>query len=113
MAHVNTLDMGVTFFITLGIFSLLLAQNEQAIPFRRNWMMLAWAAMALAVLSKGLMGLILPGAALFLYSLFNRDVAVWLRMHWISGPRFLRGRRAVVRAGDAGQSRVLSVLLHP
>ncbi len=85
MAHVNTLDMGVTFFITLGIFSLLLAQHEQAIPFRRNWMMLAWAAMALAVLSKGLMGLILPGAALFLYSLFNRDVSVWLRMHWISG----------------------------
>ncbi len=85
MAHVNTLDMGVTFFITLGIFSLLLAQKEQAIPFRRNWMILAWAAMALAVLSKGLMGLILPGAALFLYSIFNRDVAVWLRMHWFSG----------------------------
>jgi 4-amino-4-deoxy-L-arabinose transferase-like glycosyltransferase len=85
MAHVNTLDMGVTFFITLGIFSLLLAQKEQAIPIRRNWMMLAWAAMALAVLSKGLMGLILPGAALFLYSVFNRDIAIWLRMHWISG----------------------------
>ncbi|MDD5471701.1 MAG: glycosyltransferase family 39 protein, partial [Sideroxydans sp.] len=85
MAHVNTLDMGVTFFITLGIFSLLLAQNEQAIPFRRNWMMLAWAGMALAVLSKGLMGLILPAAALFLYSVFNRDASIWLRMHWISG----------------------------
>ncbi|MDD2702047.1 MAG: glycosyltransferase family 39 protein [Sideroxydans sp.] len=85
MAHVNTLDMGVTFFISLGIFSLLLAQQESAIALRRNWMMLAWAAMALAVLSKGLMGLILPGAALFLYSLFNRDTVVWLRMHWFSG----------------------------
>jgi len=31
------------------------------------------------------MGLILPGAALFLYSLFNRDVRIWLRMHWVSG----------------------------
>ena len=29
MAHVNTLDMGVTFFITLGIFSLLIAQKEE------------------------------------------------------------------------------------
>ncbi len=85
MAHVNTLDMGVTFFISLGIFSLLLAQQESAIPLRRNWMVLAWAAMALAVLSKGLMGVILPGAALFLYSLLNRDSAVWLRMHWIIG----------------------------
>lgn len=85
MSHINTLDMGVTFFITLGIFSLLLAQKEVLIAHRRNWMLLAWAAMALAVLSKGLMGLILPGAALFLYTLFNRDVAVWLRMHWIVG----------------------------
>jgi len=85
MAHINTLDMGVTFFITLGIFSLLLAQQKSAQFYRRNWMLLAWAALALAVLSKGLMGVILPGAALFLYSLFNRDVAVWLRMHWVGG----------------------------
>jgi 4-amino-4-deoxy-L-arabinose transferase-like glycosyltransferase len=85
MAHVNTLDMGVSFFISLGIFSLLLAQKELAQHRRRHWMMLAWAAMALAVLSKGLMGLILPGAALFLYSVFNRDVVVWLRMHWFTG----------------------------
>ena len=85
MAHVNTLDMGVTFFITLGIFSLLLAQKETATASRRNWMLLAWAAMALAVLSKGLMGVILPGAALFLYSVLNRDLRIWLRMHWVSG----------------------------
>lgn len=85
MAHINTLDMGVTFFITLGLFSLLLAQKEPQTAQRRNWMLLAWAGLALAVLSKGLMGLILPGAALFLYSVFNRDVSVWKRMHWFSG----------------------------
>ncbi|HLY96018.1 MAG TPA: glycosyltransferase family 39 protein [Sideroxyarcus sp.] len=85
MAHINTLDMGVTFFITLGIFSLLIAQKEEHITQRRSWMLLAWAALALAVLSKGLMGLILPGTALFLYSVFNRDITVWKRMHWFSG----------------------------
>ena len=85
MSHINTLDMGVTFFITLGIFSLLLAQKEEQDAQRRNWMLLAWAALALAVLSKGLMGVILPGAALFLYSAFNRDIVIWKRMHWISG----------------------------
>ena len=85
MAHINTLDMGVTFFITLGIFSLLIAQKEEQVKQRRNWMLLAWAAMALAVLSKGLMGLILPGTALFLYSVFNRDITIWKRMHWFSG----------------------------
>jgi len=85
MAHINTLDMGVTFFITLGIFSLLLAQKEEQVAQRRNWMLLAWAALALSVLSKGLMGLVLPGAALFLYSVFNRDLKIWKRMHWVSG----------------------------
>ena len=85
MSHINTLDMGVTFFITLGIFSLLIAQKEEHTTQRRNWMLLAWAGLALAVLSKGLMGVILPGAALFLYSVFNRDVAIWKRMHWVSG----------------------------
>lgn len=85
MAHINTLDMGVTFFITLGIFSLLIAQKEVHPTRRRNWMWLAWAGLALAVLSKGLMGFILPGAALFLYSVFNRDIIIWKRMHWFTG----------------------------
>jgi 4-amino-4-deoxy-L-arabinose transferase-like glycosyltransferase len=83
MAHINTLDMGVTFFITLGIVGLLLGQQEGVdARTRRNWMWLAWVALALAVLSKGLMGLVLPGAALFLYSVAQRDIAVWKRMHW-------------------------------
>ncbi|MBI5890387.1 MAG: glycosyltransferase family 39 protein [Nitrosomonadales bacterium] len=85
MAHINTLDMGVTFFISLGIFALLIAQKEQQPARRRHWMWLAWAGLALAVLSKGLMGLVLPGAALFLYSVFNRDITVWKRMHWFTG----------------------------
>ena len=85
MAHINTLDMGVTFFISMGIFSLLIAQTEDIQVKRRNWMLLAWAGLALAVLSKGLMGLILPGTALFLYSVFNRDITIWKRMHWFSG----------------------------
>ena len=86
MAHINTLDMGVTFFITLGIVGLLLGQQaESEARTRRNWMYLAWAALGLAVLSKGLMGLVLPGAALFLYSVLQRDIAVWKRMHWGMG----------------------------
>jgi len=84
--HLNTLDMGVTFFITLGIVGLLLGQQAEInLRARRNWMCLAWIAMALAVLSKGLMGLVLPGAALFLYSIFQRDLGVWKRMHWSLG----------------------------
>jgi 4-amino-4-deoxy-L-arabinose transferase-like glycosyltransferase len=88
MGHINTLDMGVTFFITLGIFAFLLAQHsgstaQQAAS--RNWMLLAWAGMALAVLSKGLMGIILPGTAVFIYCLVQRDFTVLKRMHWLAG----------------------------
>jgi 4-amino-4-deoxy-L-arabinose transferase-like glycosyltransferase len=85
MAHINTLDMGVTFFLTLGIVGLLLGQSETEKGRQRNWMLLAWAALALAVLSKGLMGLILPGAALFIYMAVQRDFSVLKRMHWLPG----------------------------
>src|ERR1035437_3513797 len=85
MGHINTLDMGVTFFISLGIFALLLGQAETNIERQRNWMLLAWAGMALAVLSKGLMGIILPGTAVFIYCMVQRDFTVLKRMHWLSG----------------------------
>lgn len=85
MAHINTLDMGVTFFITLGILGLLLAQSQTDVRSRRNWMLVAWAGLALAVLSKGLMGIVLPGAALFIYCLVQRDFSVLKRMHWLPG----------------------------
>jgi len=86
MGHLNTLDIGVTFFITLGIVGLLFGQrNELSAAARRNWMYLAWAAMGMAMLSKGLIGFVLPGAALFVYSVVQRDFGVWKRMHWTGG----------------------------
>jgi 4-amino-4-deoxy-L-arabinose transferase-like glycosyltransferase len=85
MGHINTLDMGVTFFITLGILALLLGQSEMNLRLQRNWMLLAWAGMAFAVLSKGLMGIILPGTAVFIYCFVQRDFNVLRRMHWLPG----------------------------
>jgi 4-amino-4-deoxy-L-arabinose transferase-like glycosyltransferase len=46
----------------------------------------AWAALALATLSKGLIGVVLPGIALIAYSLATRDWALWRRLHIVSGP---------------------------
>jgi len=80
--------MGVTFFITLGILGLLLAQSQTDVRSRRNWMLVAWAGLALAVLSKGLMGIVLPGAALFIYCVVQRDFSVLKRMHWLPGLAF-------------------------
>jgi 4-amino-4-deoxy-L-arabinose transferase-like glycosyltransferase len=85
MGHVNTLDMGVTFFLTLGITGLLLGQAQADVKKQRNWIILAWAGLALAVLSKGLMGLVLPGTALFIYCIVQRDFSALKRMHWLPG----------------------------
>ena len=85
IGHLNTLDMGVTFLLNLGLLSLMLAQRDIAAAARRNWMWLAWAALGLAVLSKGLIGAALPAAALIVYTLWSRDWALWKRMHFWSG----------------------------
>ena len=74
IGHVNTLDMGVSFFLSAAVCAFLLAQHDAAdARARTRWMLAAWAALALAVLSKGLIGLVLPGATLVLYILIERD----------------------------------------
>ncbi|NUT59697.1 glycosyltransferase family 39 protein [Herbaspirillum sp. C9C3] len=86
MGHINTLDMGLSGMMTIALCSLLMAQRDGASrESQRNWMLLCWAGMALAVLSKGLIGIVLPGAVLVLYSVFARDWAIWKRLHLIKG----------------------------
>ena len=82
MGHINTLDMGLSGMMTLGLCGLLLAQRDQAgATEQRNGMLLCWLGMALATLSKGPMGIILPGAVLFIYTFVARDWRIWQRLH--------------------------------
>lgn len=82
IGHINTLDMGVTFFMALSLCGLLLAQRPGASPRQnRNWMLVTWAAMGFSMLSKGLIGIVLPGAVLVLYTLIERDWRLWRRLH--------------------------------
>jgi 4-amino-4-deoxy-L-arabinose transferase-like glycosyltransferase len=86
IGHINTLDMGVTFCLTLGLLGFLLAQQgEQPSRETRLWMWLAWAAMGLAFLSKGLIGLVLPGAAMAAYALLQRDLSFLKRLDPLPG----------------------------
>ena len=85
-AHLLTLDTGLTLWMSVGLGSLFLAQRTEATPReRRGWMWTAWAALALATLSKGLIGIVLPGGALVAYTLLQRDWALWRRLHLVSG----------------------------
>ncbi|QJE01174.1 glycosyltransferase family 39 protein [Massilia forsythiae] len=81
-SQVNSLDMSLSAMMTLALCALLIAQRDGAAPAeRRNWMLACWAGMALAVLAKGLIGVVLPGAVLVLYTLLSRDWAIWKRLH--------------------------------
>ncbi|MDR2852406.1 MAG: glycosyltransferase family 39 protein [Burkholderiaceae bacterium] len=86
-AHYLTLDTGLMFFLTLTLCAVLIANGvaHASAARRRNWIWLAWAAIAGAVLTKGLIGLVIPGATLVLASLWRRDVSLWRGMHWVSG----------------------------
>lgn len=85
-AHVLTLDGALGAWLTVAFGAFVLAQRDAASPReRRRWMWAAWAAMAAATLSKGMIGAVIPGASLALYSLVTRDFAVWRRLHVVTG----------------------------
>lgn len=85
IGHIAILDMGVTFFMLASLATLLLAQTSTSAMAQRNWMLACWAAMGLSMLSKGLIGIALPGAVLITYSLLQRDWRIWRRLYLLSG----------------------------
>jgi 4-amino-4-deoxy-L-arabinose transferase-like glycosyltransferase len=82
IGHLNLLDAAFTFWLTAAVFGFTLAQAAPAgSTSGRRWMLLAWAAAALAVLSKGIVVGVLAGGALIVYTLSTRDGAPWRRLH--------------------------------
>ncbi len=81
IGHVNTLDMGVSFFLAAAVFALCLAERDET-PAREGarWRDGAWLLLALAVLSKGLIGLVLPAATVVAYILWQRDWGLLARI---------------------------------
>ncbi|MGJ7914053.1 glycosyltransferase family 39 protein [Massilia sp. LXY-6] len=85
-SQVNSVDMSLSSMMTIALCALLIAQRDDATPSeQRNWMLVCWAGMALSVLAKGLIGLVLPGGVLVLYTLFARDWKIWTRLHLVKG----------------------------
>jgi 4-amino-4-deoxy-L-arabinose transferase-like glycosyltransferase len=75
LGQVNTLDMGVSVFLAAALVAFLLG--------RMLWF---WVACALAVLSKGLIGIVLPGAAIFVFMLLKREWSLMRRVRPVAGP---------------------------
>lgn len=85
MGHFNALDMGLAFFLQLALSGFLFAQRAPTPAGALRCMLVAWLAAALAVLSKGLVALVLPAATLLAYSLLARDFTPWRRLHPLPG----------------------------
>ncbi len=88
IAHINTLDMGLSAFMTLTMVGLvrgfgIVGQSERA---ARGWMIAAWAGAALAFLSKGLIAIVLPGAIFVIYLLITRQWRLLRALEWLWGP---------------------------
>ena len=84
LAHFLSLDAVLAGWLALALAAFMVAQTGPATR-RGRWMLAAWAATAGAVLTKGPVGLAIPGGALVLYSLFTRDFALWRRLSLLPG----------------------------
>jgi len=85
-AHFLTLDMTVTLFLSATVLGIAVAQRDGAgVAERRRWMLLAWIAAGAAVLTKGLIGIVLPAGTVLAYVLMQRDYRVLRRFHALPG----------------------------
>jgi 4-amino-4-deoxy-L-arabinose transferase-like glycosyltransferase len=83
--HFNSLDMGLSSFLVAALCSLLIAQTSQNKNSCRNWMWACWVFMALATLSKGVIGAAIPAMVLIAYSISAWDWKIWTRLRLFSG----------------------------
>ena len=86
IGHMLSLDMALSVFVAIGVGSLALAQSRRDDPaWLRRWMLVGWASLALAMLTKGLIALVLPAGTVLLYSVWQRDWALWKHLHILKG----------------------------
>lgn len=83
--EIVTLDMGLTFWMTLTVSSFLISQCTATEDSRRRWLWMAWVGMAGAILSKGLIGIVFPAAALVLYCVIQRNLRLIAQLEWMRG----------------------------
>jgi 4-amino-4-deoxy-L-arabinose transferase-like glycosyltransferase len=104
LGHQLTLDMGLSFWLLASLAYFVFAQTELVkYGAARAWMLGCWASMALAVLTKGLIGVLIPAATLAIYVLWQRDWKLLSRLNlrWglplfalIAAPWFILASRA-------------------
>jgi len=80
-----TLDMPVSVLLTISMLFFLLGTREPAGPGRRFFFWTFYTFAALAVLTKGLIGIVFPGMIIFVWMLLMNEWRVLRSMHLVSG----------------------------
>src|SRR5512138_47003 len=83
-ARINITDMTLTFCMTLCLGSFLLGIRDKG-PAKGPYYYLGYAGAALAVLAKGLIGIVFPGGIIFLFLLFRKRWRQLGEMRLVSG----------------------------
>jgi len=86
LARAAIIDMVVTFFLSATLVCFWLAQEGDGERRSRLLWYGAFLAAALATLAKGLIGIVIPGAVVFLFLLVTRRWSVLRRVPWVGGP---------------------------
>lgn len=81
-AQINTLDMDVAAFLAIAIGFFMVAQfDPRGLRQRTLLNLLGWSGLALATLSKGLIGLVFPALAIAVFILWERSAAILGRLN--------------------------------
>src|SRR4029079_2284573 len=81
ISHMVTLDALLTFWVALALAAFLVAQHHRADARRqRAWMLVAWAATAGGVMTKGLVALVIPFGTLVIHTVVTGDRKPWSRL---------------------------------
>jgi len=91
LGNAITLDMTVSALLTVALLCFLVAMSETTepdvpdTPLRRNLLWAFYAALALATLTKGLIGIVIPGMVIFVWMVLLGDWGLLRRMRLVSG----------------------------
>jgi 4-amino-4-deoxy-L-arabinose transferase-like glycosyltransferase len=83
-SRINFTDMTLTFWMTASFAFFMMAERDGAGNKARDYY-LFYVSMALAVLAKGLIGIVLPGAVIFCYLLATRRWRILKEMRLVTG----------------------------
>ncbi len=87
MGQILTLDMTFTFLMTAMLCSFCMTQLTRiSAPLEsKRWMLVTWLLLALAVLTKGVVAIVIAGGVLTIYVIWQRDWAVLRTLRPVPG----------------------------